>query len=131
MPMTKQTKTITNGLCPENIFLICECDCLSHIGRLSSYVEKNGSAAEAYIEVMLNPYLGFWQRLWLGIIYIISPSRTINMHSPFDTLVMGTEDIGQLSNYFFCLHEDQIARKKANGGIDACRPTKSERGCAE
>jgi hypothetical protein len=56
-----------------DIFLPCICHNTDHIVRITSFNVDETGADEDFIqiEVALNPFLGFFKRLWTGIKYIL------------------------------------------------------------
>jgi len=68
-----------------------ECDCLSFDHSVRFNIDKE--LGHIYIDVPLNQWRPFYQRVWLAIKYIF---RSTNRYGHYDTVMIKSEDYGKI-----------------------------------
>ena len=94
-------------------FLIqCDCHDIGHVARIAYYLDKDEKGLAhintVSLEIVLNPYLPWYSRIWRALLYIIHPSWNFQT-SYYDSLLLNLDDVRILSNIFFCIFEEETA----------------------
>lgn len=84
-------------------YIECTCSCSEHTLRFTWDLDPE--CPEIYVSVFLNPYHGFYRRLWLGLKYIFGFSTCAYGH--FDEVILMHDQLEQLKDLcerFLCTH---------------------------